>query len=644
MTEQSRPTAVSEPVGTIEALTYAQGADLSPDGHRVAWCASRIVDGAERITLRITTVGERDLVEVDCGMKSYDPTWSPDGTRIAFVSEHDEVPQVMVLTLDSMRIDRLTDIPRGVAGRPVWSPDGSRLAFAALSGAGREAGMPYRITRAIGWLDGVGLVDDGATDIYVVECDGGRLRRLTDDAWINGTPSWRTDSAELVYVATSGPDDWDPKYVVRSVSLDGTVGDVVHLSDVQAVAALPNGDVAVTSLGFATPDLGELVVVRGGERVEKRTDELELDVTGDVLGDMPVPYADPDDRLLIAGDEAYVRVQFGDRLEIHRVALTGPQSTVEVVVANGCAYPLALASGRLLYATGSLTSPPDLWVRDLTSGVATRVSFTAEQNADVLRAVEVEELNLPPVGRPSVDVKLLRPRGLSGPLPTVLLIHGGPKSAFGQSFFADAQLLCEAGFGVLMVNPRGSRGYGRDFASAITGNWGCDDYADLMAAVDLAIERGLADPDRLGVAGLSYGGYMTSWIVTQTNRFRAAVVENPVTNFWSMYGTSDIGLVFVAEILGGTPQTAMDSYLRSSPISNAHRCVTSTLIVQGEEDHRCPPEQSLQFYAHLKRAGCVAELLMLPGASHVGSISGPVAVRRAQNEALVEWMTRYVAD
>jgi dipeptidyl aminopeptidase/acylaminoacyl peptidase len=153
----------------------------------------------------------------------------------------------------------------------------------------------------------------------------------------------------------------------------------------------------------------------------------------------------------------------------------------------------------------------------------------------------------------------------------------------------------------------------------------------------------LADPERLGVCGLSYGGYMSAWMVSHTNRFRAAVIENPVTNFWSMYGTSDIGLVFVPEILDGTPDDAMDQYLLSSPVSTAHRCITPTLLVLGEEDHRCPPEQGLQFYSHLKRAGCVAELLMLPGAAHADSCAGPIAVRRAQNEALLDWMVRYVA-
>ncbi|MDV3125974.1 S9 family peptidase [Mycobacterium sp. 21AC1] len=643
MAESSRLTALSAPVAAIEAMTFVHGADLSPDGSRVAWCVSRIEGDDECITLRITIVGERDATEVDWGKGHQHPVWSPDGTRIAFVSDVDDTAQLAVLTLDSMHVGQITDLPQGVTGRPVWSPDGRRIAYTAPP-ARRKDGAPYRITRAIGWLDGVGLVDDATAEIYVVECESGRHDRLTDDAWVNGTPSWQPDSAALVYLAASGPDEWDPTYVVRRVTLDGTVRDAAQLPDALAVAALADGEVAVTSLGFVTSALGELFVVRTTGEIESRTNELALDVTGDVLGDMPVPYTDPEDRLVVSGGEAFVRTQSGDRLQIRRVALNGTSQSASVVVDGGCAYPLAVANGRLLYAGGTLTSPPDLSVRDLATGATTRVSFTAEQNARVLRGVDVEELSLPAVGRPAVQIKFLRPRGCEGALPTVLLIHGGPKSAFGQSFFADAQLLCEAGFGVLLVNPRGSRGYGVDFASAITGNWGGDDYADLMDSVDLAVDKGLADPDRLGVSGLSYGGFMSAWMVTHTNRFRAAVIENPVTNFWSMYGTSDIGLVFVPEILDGTPQVAMETYLRSSPVSEAHRCITPTLIVLGEEDHRCPPEQGRQFYAQLKRAGCIAELLMLPGASHAGSTFGPVEVRRAQNEALVDWMTRHVAD
>jgi dipeptidyl aminopeptidase/acylaminoacyl peptidase len=199
-----------------------------------------------------------------------------------------------------------------------------------------------------------------------------------------------------------------------------------------------------------------------------------------------------------------------------------------------------------------------------------------------------------------------------------------------------------AGYGVLLVNHRASTGYGDAFATAIVGDWGNLDYADLMAGVDHAIEEGLADPDRLGVFGISGGGNLTGWIIGHTDRFRAACPENPVFNWFSMYGTSDVGADFSVRELGGTPYDAEEVYRRCSPITYAHRCTTPTLFLQHESDYRCPAEQTEQFFTVLRVNGVPAEMLRFPNTSHGGSVRGPIGHRRAQNEALLDWMNRYV--
>jgi dipeptidyl aminopeptidase/acylaminoacyl peptidase len=243
-----------------------------------------------------------------------------------------------------------------------------------------------------------------------------------------------------------------------------------------------------------------------------------------------------------------------------------------------------------------------------------------------------------------VDVEgwYLKPPLGTAPYPTILYIHGGPHGAYGHIFSFDFQLLAGAGYGVLIVNHRASTGYGNDFSTAIKGDWGNLDYQDLMAGVDHAIALGLADADRLGVCGLSGGGNLSSWIVGQTDRFKAAVPENPVTNWVSFYGVSDVGVWFAVEQMGGHPHEIPDVYARCSPITYAHRCTTPTLLVQGENDYRCPAEQSEQFYTVLKANGCAVEMLRLPNSSHGGAIIGPVASRRAQNEALLDWFQRYI--
>jgi dipeptidyl aminopeptidase/acylaminoacyl peptidase len=203
-------------------------------------------------------------------------------------------------------------------------------------------------------------------------------------------------------------------------------------------------------------------------------------------------------------------------------------------------------------------------------------------------------------------------------------------------------MLVGAGYGVLLVNHRASTGYGDAFATAIMGDWGNLDYADLMAGVDHAIDEDLADPDRLGVSGLSGGGNLTGWVIGHTERFKAACPENPVFNWFSMYGTSDLGASFSVRELGGTPYEVEDIYRRCSPITYAHRCTTPTLFLQHEGDFRCPAEQTEQFFTVLRVNRVPAEMLRFPNTPHIGSLIGPVGHRRTQNEALLDWMNHYL--
>jgi dipeptidyl aminopeptidase/acylaminoacyl peptidase len=203
-------------------------------------------------------------------------------------------------------------------------------------------------------------------------------------------------------------------------------------------------------------------------------------------------------------------------------------------------------------------------------------------------------------------------------------------------------MLCGAGYAVFFANPRGSSGYGDDFSSVLTGHWGEMEHEDLMAGIDLLVEKGITDPDRLGVCGLSYGGYMTCYMVGQTDRFKAAVSENPITDLFSRYATTDIGPSFSPGEMGGLPYEIPEVYRRGSPTVHAHQCSTPTLLIQGEADYRCTAEQSEEFYGILRANGCTVEMLRFPNCSHLGAITGPTFVREAQNTALLEWMNRYV--
>jgi dipeptidyl aminopeptidase/acylaminoacyl peptidase len=240
-----------------------------------------------------------------------------------------------------------------------------------------------------------------------------------------------------------------------------------------------------------------------------------------------------------------------------------------------------------------------------------------------------------------LDACALIPAAVDPPYPTILCIHGGPYGAFANVFMIDFRVLVGAGFAVLFSNFRGSSGYGTDFMQAIVGRWGAAGMLDHLATVDRAVELGIADPTCLGVFGISHGGFATCWLLGHSNRFGAGIAENGVTNFASLYGTSDAPSWITLEF-GVPPYVAPDIYAKHSPLTYAHRCTTPLLFIVGENDLRCPPSESEQYYRVLKRTGCPTAMLRLPNSSHTASMTGPPLARAAQNEAIVEWFTRYL--
>ena len=242
----------------------------------------------------------------------------------------------------------------------------------------------------------------------------------------------------------------------------------------------------------------------------------------------------------------------------------------------------------------------------------------------------------------------------------MLEIHGGPNGAFYDSFVPWHQVLAGAGYLTLAVNPRGSSTYGEDFVNAVLGDWGGDDYHDLMAAVDLVCQRDYVDADRLGVHGYSYGGYMTTWMIGHSDRFRAAVAGAPCIDLWTMYGTSDIATSFgetqwAIRLAGGMPisrplanelaegvDTLAFRLLQRSPIKFAPQVETPVLLLHGESDARCPIGQSEQYFQVLKRLDKEVEMVRFPGCGHGFLRTGHVALRQEYLERMLGWFRRWL--
>ena len=627
-------------------------ADLSPDGQRLAVTSVRVPAGGEDEFKWLS------IVDVDAGsVVRFAPAlegdgsaaWSPSGDRLVFVTARTGRPQLAIAGVDDMSALVVTDLAGGVAGVPSWSPDGGRVAFAAPRGRIVDRSLPYRITRPVPWGDGIGPLDD-PTQVWVLDLNTGECEQCTDDEWRWSRPRWAPDGHTIAARASHDPTGRRRGQHLRLVTVDGVWTEpavpggfaVVHAWSTTGLLAV----LVVQPEGHQLGAQGELHVV-APDGVRNASAGAGFGVGGDVYGDSPAALGDSyDAALVVDGSQAWVRMADGGRTGVARVDLGAePPVWERVVTGDRCVTPVGARGGRLVAAEQSAHQPCRLAVIDIDRPDASARPLPVAPDDGVAAVPATAEVRRFTVASPkdgfALEAWFLAPPATTTPLPTVLIVHGGPMAAFGESFSIDAQTLCAAGFGVLYTNPHGSTGYGDAFTHSVIGDWGGTPVDDVLAVIDHAVNLGWVDGDRLGMTGNSYGGYLTAWMACTTSRFRAAVVENPVTDLLSMYGTSDIGALFLpAQLDSGPPTEDLEPYLQWSPILHAHQCHTPVLFVVGEQDHRCPMSQALEMHRALHAVGTPSEILVLPGSSHEGSTYGPMPCRLAHDAALVDWMRR----
>lgn len=650
----------------VFALTAAADPRLSPDGSTVAFVVGSVdgetnayrsavwlaaVDGAE--PPRRFTAGEKN---------DADPRWSPDGSQLAFVSDRaGKQSQLYVMPAAGGEPRKLTSLKEDVT-QAVWSPDGTRIAFvsrvrdAAYDEDDTGRRRPRRITRLQYKLDSVGWTVDRRRHLFVVPADGSAAPvQLTDGDYEDRAPSWSPDGRTIAFISARH-EDWDLAMVDDVYLVDAAGGEPRRLTGgggtIGSVSWAPDGsrlaveryegvfdDPRHTTIALVDPETGDITALTGA-----------LDLNCTTYPGMREPLWDGDGLVFVAEDRG--------RVHVYRVAADGSDVPRVVVGGERVVTGLDVAAGRLVFAAGEPARLPEVYDGGPAAGspdpttVGRRLSSVGEDFAAVRELVTPERFTAVSADGSEVDAWIMRPAGFEQGrrYPTLLNIHGGPYSQYDVGFFDEFQVFCGAGYAVVFSNPRGSSGRSEAWARAIRGTgeqndgWGSVDYEDCMAVVDEAVRRfDFVDPDRLGVIGGSYGGFLTSWIVGRTDRFKAAVSERAVNNFDSQWGSSDFGWDFK----GYTDRFLyedVDLYLRMSPSTYAADIRTPLLILHSEDDLRCPVEQAEHLFVTLRLLRRPVELVRFPGESHELTRSGSPVHRVQRFELVVEWFDRHLKD
>ena len=653
------------PRALVRAQVALESFRLTPDGRDVVYALRRVVrDDYESHLWARPYRGGRARQLTRGRVRDGAPAVSPDGSCLAFVrspvGDADAVAQAWILPLDGGEPWQLTRLRHGVSSVH-WSPDGRRLALVAQAGDHRfvvgneppkgRTPIARRLTRLDFRDDETGHVVRRAHLWLVSAREGSRPRQLTSGDFDVLHPAWAPDGRRIAFSADRGADATiHPRLQLWSVGTDAARPRIRELASLAGDADRP----------AFSPDGRNLAFI--GTDVEDPPDDVAPTVWVMALpGGRPRPLTASIDRP--AGDWAWCDLMVAEEAP-GPVWLDGGSIGVIIgdrgrnvpfrVDLDGVAAPLADPAIRMACA-GIDAGGGRLAVSAAIDGRAGEVhavengslrAITRQGSAWQRRfpAVELSELELDgSAGR--IHAWLASPAGAGRrPLPTVLHLHGGPTGSWGPGGTLDAIALCAAGYRVLMPNIRGSATFGSSWVQALRAGWGTVDAEDALAAIDALVARGLADPARLGVMGLSYGGFLAQWLIGVTDRFAAAAAENGVTNQVSSWANSYFGVHYNRRAGLADPLTdqGMRALWRSSPLRNAARIRTPLLMLQAEEDRICPAADNEQLFTALKVLGREVELILYPDEHHEMKSSGRPDRRIDRIERILAWFDRHV--
>ena len=642
-------------------LHYYADPQITPDGARVAYVDTMLLRQENRYQSTVS-IWENG-VTATIGGQSKHPRWS--GETLYYLGHTGEAGwQLCARALDGGS-RRLTDLPGGVSQFSV-APDGRKICLLARKRVANRAALdPFSVNTLYVKEDGEkGLIDTNfASHYYLFDAADQTLRQLTPDSFRLAAPmwggleapSWSPAGDYLAFSCRVQHDGLHEEKPWQSdlymITLDGTVTTVTR-SDGVFTQPIWRDSATLLCFGhhneyFRSTDssLYEIDVKSGAEKNLSHRHDLTLgnQCIGDCESGSSSSAACYDTRR----DLAYCLESRAGNANLIRLNLqTGALENMnrrERAIAG-----FTMDAGRSLAAI-VYSSPLEPSVVSLLWPDTGEEIVVADENAAILRGVTLsqpEKLRYTGARGVAEEGWVMKPVGWreGEKYPAVLEIHGGPYGLYGNLFFFEFQLLAAAGLGVFYCNPIGSKGYGQQFSYAVVGQYSKRDYDDLMCFTTACLRANpWMDEARLGVTGGSYGGYMTNWIITRTNRFAAAVAQRGISNWMTMFATSDSGYVSIEQMLLGRPMHRLEELLDISPVVYAQQVDTPLLLLHSECDMRCPIEQAEQFYVALKTLGKAVRLIRFPASNHGLSRGGLPRLRAARLHEIVAFLQSHLS-